>query len=485
MEQRAGGADAPDIGIRLEDIAAPALGQRHRSEAAGQVRYRYMDLVTRLVEKCFSRQLGAWCEAHGVEYIGHMIEDNNAHARTGVSLGHYFRGLAGQHMAGIDDIGGQVLPQQEDAPAEGIFKMIGGRDGEFYHYLLGKLGVSAAAIDPKKQGRCMCEIFRQLRLERRTADGEVSGGSLHGAGVNRYVPHAFSGKAYPDRDCPPHFYAHGNNPQYRHFGQVIAYMNRICALISDGKPVLDTAVLYHGDSEWAGNVMLDQKPARILMEHQVDFHVIPADVFGRRGEYRTEIRDGLQVNGNVYRTLVVPYMEFIPECFASAVSELLDGGCKVIFLDGLPEGVVSVAGENAAPLPERIRDCRVCGLSNLLEEVSREIRMTPGSWRIRAFHYRGAEEIYYFVNEDDRPYEGTSGHSGGGGLLCLRRLGESSVYPGTGDEGWKNETGPVPSARGEPDCRSWQPDDLEMPICPGAASVTEDAASAAAGEKSL
>ena len=25
------------------------------------------------------------------------------------------RGLAGQHMAGIDDIGGQVLPQQEDA----------------------------------------------------------------------------------------------------------------------------------------------------------------------------------------------------------------------------------------------------------------------------------------------------------------------------------------------------------------------------------
>lgn len=79
-----------------------------------------MDLVTRLVEKCFSRQLGAWCEAHGVEYIGHMIEDNNAHARTGVSLGHYFRGLAGQHMAGIDDIGGQVLPQQEDAPAEGF-----------------------------------------------------------------------------------------------------------------------------------------------------------------------------------------------------------------------------------------------------------------------------------------------------------------------------------------------------------------------------
>lgn len=36
------------------------------------------------------------------------------HARTGSSLGHYFRGLSGQDMSGIDDIGGQVLPQGED-----------------------------------------------------------------------------------------------------------------------------------------------------------------------------------------------------------------------------------------------------------------------------------------------------------------------------------------------------------------------------------
>lgn len=122
------------------------------------VRYVYMDLVTRLVEKNFSKQIGDWCTEHGVEYIGHMIEDNNQHSRTGASLGHYFRGLAGQHMAGIGDIGGQVIPQKEDAPAEGLAKLAG-RDGEFYHYMLGRMGASLAAIDPVKQGRCMCEIF--------------------------------------------------------------------------------------------------------------------------------------------------------------------------------------------------------------------------------------------------------------------------------------------------------------------------------------
>lgn len=130
--------------------------------------------VTKLVRESFSRQLGDWCRAHGVEYIGHIIEDNNAHARTGVSLGHYFRGLDGQDMAGIDDIGGQVLPQGEDGPDTGALGMA--RDGEFYHYMLGNLAASAAAIQPEKRGRAMCEIFGNygwaegVRLEKYLAD---------------------------------------------------------------------------------------------------------------------------------------------------------------------------------------------------------------------------------------------------------------------------------------------------------------------------
>lgn len=363
------------------------------ADLKAEIRYQYMDLVTRLVEECFSKQMGAWCEEHGVEYIGHLIEDNNQHARLGASLGHYFRGLSGQHMAGIDDIGGQVLPQGEDKEAEGIFKLIGGRDGEFYHYLLGKLGASYAAIDPMKQGRCMCEIFGNYgwsegpRLEKFLADHFMV------QGINRYVPHAFSPKDYPDKDCPPHFYAGGNNPQYRHFGQVIAYMNRVCALISDGKPAVDTAILYHAEAEWMGENMLSQKPARILMENQVDFHILPCDVFAERERYLTDMdADGLKVNGNCYRTLLVPYAQFLPEIFINSLAELKAGGCEVVFIDGLPEGV---------------SEGTVCSLQNILSVVNREVGISPASARIRSFHYRGDEEIYYFVNEDDKPYRGS------------------------------------------------------------------------------
>ena len=368
-------------------------------ELTPKIRTEYMDAVTTLVETSFSRQIGDWCRAHGVEYIGHMIEDGNQHARLGASLGHYYRGLAGQHMAGIDDIGGQVFPQGEDAPAEGIYKLTGGRDGEFYHYLLGKLGVSAAAIDPQKHGRCMCEIFGNYgwsegtRLEKYLADHFLS------QGVNRFVPHAFSPKKYPDRDCPPHFYAGGHNPQYRAFGQLMAYVNRVCALLDGGKSVTETAVLYHAEGEWAGDAMLSQKPARVLMEHQIDFHVIPADVFSRPEAFRSSFANGFSVNGYRYSSLIVPAMRLIPRALSDALPELLRSGCRVLFVDRLPEGIAE-----GGQLPQL--SLKTASLSELPSLVEREMILTPPRPRIRYFHYRGEEEIYFFVNEDDRDYEG-------------------------------------------------------------------------------
>lgn len=66
------------------------------SACAARVRLAYMDAVTCLVQHSFSEQIGTWCRAHGVRYIGHLIGDNNQHTRTWSSLGHYFRALSGQ-----------------------------------------------------------------------------------------------------------------------------------------------------------------------------------------------------------------------------------------------------------------------------------------------------------------------------------------------------------------------------------------------------
>lgn len=122
-----------------------------------QIRYQYMDLITKLYRDNFTKVLSDWCHAHGVLYLGHTIEDNGAHARLGYGTGHYFRGQETMDYAGIDVIGGQVVPgmnYHHDA-----FNT-GGSNGEFYHYALAKLASSAAHLDPLKKGNSVCEIGR-------------------------------------------------------------------------------------------------------------------------------------------------------------------------------------------------------------------------------------------------------------------------------------------------------------------------------------
>ncbi|WP_130837055.1 hypothetical protein [Lachnoclostridium sp. Marseille-P6806] len=331
------------------------------SETA-RVRVAYMDALTGLVKKNFSLQIGDWCRAHGVQYIGHLIEDNDQHEMTGASLGHYFRGLAGQDWAGVDDIGGQVYPQGEDDTYDrGVFQT---RDGEFYHFCLGRLASSAAAIEPGKQGNSMCEIFgaygwgEGVKLEKYLVDHFMV------RGVNHFVPHAFSPKAFPDPDCPPHFYAHGHNPQYRAFGSLMRYTNRVLELLNGGRHISPVAVLYSAEAVWADHdtAMECHAVSRPLTENQIGFDFIPSDVFTSPDEYQLTIGgDGFRVNTQQYQALIVPETKYIRRAAARAIPALQRAGVQVIFIGRYPEilleDVCKEAGSAKADCTESGRTC--------------------------------------------------------------------------------------------------------------------------------
>jgi hypothetical protein len=373
-----------------------------------KVRYAYMDTVTRLVEKNFAGQIGEWCAERGVEYIGHIIEDNNQHARLGCSLGHFFRAQTGQHMSGIDNIGAQVLLAGENHIRKGF--MTPG-DGEFYHFTLGKLGSSGAHIDPKKMGRAMCEIFGAygwscgVRLMKYLTDHFLV------RGINHYVPHAFSPKEFPDPDCPPHFYAHGLNPQFRHFRRLMRYMNRACHLINGGKHVAPAALLYHGEAEWTGGYMLLQKPARELLENQIDFDILPSDLFADMDAFNSSFDGLLHVNGETYKTLIVPYAEYVTGEVARFAAQAVKRGFEVIFVDEHPSGICDCEGEEAATLLREITACKAVPLNELANYVGargfKEVFLSPEFKRLRYYHYKLDNDIYLFSNEDQSiPFEG-------------------------------------------------------------------------------
>ena len=382
-------------------------------QETARARYAYMDAVTTLVKQDFSQQIGTWCREHGVKYIGHMIEDNDQHARTGSSLGHYFRGLAGQDMAGIDDIGGQVLPQGEDENLDqGPFRT---RIGEFYHYMLGTMAASAAAIEPGKHGDSMCEIFgaygwsEGVRLEKYLVDHFMV------RGINHFVPHAFSAKEFPDPDCPPHFYAHGNNPQYRHFARLMKYTGRACELISGGRHIAGTAVLYHAEAEWTGKCMPSHRVGHVLLDAQVNYDYLPQDVFSHREEYRADIEKGvLRVNTQEYRVVLVPAAQFVTAAFAQAVQEMTKAGITVCFVEEYPQGICDLTGKmDREELLAGLHTASVISLEDAADTARRagtaDIKIIPENNRIRYYHYehKDGSGSYLFVNEGKESYEGS------------------------------------------------------------------------------
>ncbi|MBQ3706951.1 MAG: glycosyl transferase family 2 [Clostridia bacterium] len=380
-------------------------------EATGDVRHAYMDAVTKLYRDCFTRQLGDWCEAHGVQYIGHIIEDMNAHARTGCSAGHYFRSLDGQHMSGIDIVLHQIMPGMTDyIHTSSTFG--NNADPAFFDYVLAKLASSFAHIGTQTEGRAMCEVFG--------AYGWAEGGPamkwlldyLLVRGVNRFVPHAFS-PAFPDPDCPPHFGANGVDPQFEAFSKLMTYGNRAAHLLSGGVHRADCAILYHADAEWMnkdGDAMLTQVPAKTLYDAHIDFDILPADCFtgdssGSRVHPAKAEGGLLRVGPAAYQALIVPAAKLLPVPLTEALERLEADGVRVIRMkpDTTPEELLACLGGFL------VRDIEVDGFPML-----------------RICHYTaGSSEICMFVNESTAdPVETTvrlSGMDGvtGGVLLDL------------------------------------------------------------------
>lgn len=390
LQERLTGLYGPELGKALPFLFVESQEQDIRTK----IRYDYMDHVSQLYKKNFSDAIGTWCEEHGVEYIGHVVEDNGIHSRLGMGPSHYFRAMSGQHMAGIDCIGGQVI---YGAPVE-LRKGMTDCDGEFFHYTLGKLGASCGHLEPKKQGRTMCELFGAYGWSFGVRDMKYLLDHLLVKGVNYLVPHAFSMAEYPDHDCPPHFYARGNNPEFPYFARLMKYANRMCDLLNGGQHVASVAVLYDGEADWTGKNMPMQKVIRQLLEHQIDLDIVCLDMLENLEEYNGRLEGNkLYINGVEFQALVIGYAKEIPERLAEFVEKA--GEFPVIFVDGKPEKVI----KKNRGITENLNGGEVTALSELAAEMKArgfaDIKVDRDFKDLSFYHYKKDRQIFVFQNE--------------------------------------------------------------------------------------
>lgn len=385
---------------------------------AAKVRLSYMDIVTALYEENFSGQLGRWCQERGLEYIGHVVEDNGVHSRLGCGAGHYFRAVSGQHMAGIDVIGGQVTRGGGTQLRYGF----GDADGAFFHHALVPMGASAAMLDPKKQGRLMCELYGAYGWTAGVRDMKWITDFLICRGVNRLVPHAFSMKEYPDPDCPPHFFARGHNPQFKHFGDLMRYADRLCERFSGGVGGARTAILYPGECDWMNECMPVEAPGCVLDRHQVDFWVLPEDAL-----HSGELPDGVQIN-----LLIVPETGFLSAKAARALTQR--PADSVVFVNDRPQAIPDAEADEERMLLGQLSACRICPL-NLLGDYCRDLGLSAGMASPACEHlhiyryYKNSTWDYMVFNESaDRAFCGTVTFPDGWQAQLTLQPYESAVF---------------------------------------------------------
>ncbi len=407
----------------MGEDALPYLGELwYESDHSHITRLAYMNAVTQLYHENFSRPVGDWCRAHNVEYIGHIIEDMDAHGRLGYGPGHYFRAIEGQDMGGIDIVLHQVMPGF-DRYNHTACVFTGSVSPEFFNYVLGKLGASISHQVPHMRGRAMCEIFGAYGWAESATMMKWLIDFLLVRGINHFVPHAFSPQ-FPDNDCPPHFGAEGHDPQLDGFTALMGYTNKMAHLLNDTVHVASVALLYHAEAEWMSGIdkaMLMRKPAKRLYDAHIDFDIVCGDTL--IGD--CAIEDGkMKIAKESFGALVVPGARFIPDAFVKRIGELQADGVPVFFVGEVPEGckgeAVSLEG-----LVEAVRAA-----------VGSDVEVLGDFPLLRIYHVRReGNDIYMLFNESYFDGVKTTLKVPSQGGYARLRLAEDFAASGSTDDG--------------------------------------------------
>ena len=409
---------------------------------SGLCRMQFADIAARLYGENFCEQIGDWCRQHGVEYIGHVIEDGGMHAHMGIGAGHYFHALWGQDMAGIDVVLQQIRPGLDDCK----FHSVGGNlgyHGELYHYALAKLAASLAHIDSKKKGRALCEVFgaygwaEGLKLMKWLLDHMLVNG------INYFVPHAFSMKDFPDPDCPPHFYARGMNPQFPYFKNLMEYCNRVSHLISNGVHIPAVAVVYPAEQEWAGEYLPVEAIGKQLLRNQIDYEILPTDVLLTM----TVVEGKLKWENEQVPVLILSGSRCITKMLADWLCKAAEKGLKIVVVGQKPLAMDNngILREWTSQIKDNLTICEQEDLADILYSFGvDEIKTKKYEPWLRYYHYKHQNgEFWLFMNQSETEEINTSlcfedgmmdSHKMDKECICWYQAWENTVEPCEWDE---------------------------------------------------
>lgn len=375
-------------------------------ESFEKTRFDFMDVMTELFSTNFFGRIQAWCHANGLQFIGHVVEDNQAHMHHGYGPGHFFRTTRHFDLGGYDFVLRQVdsdlnrVPYTEHFPQFSHYR--DQPNADFFKFTLAKLAQSAAHLEIRTD-LVMCENFGAYGWDLGIKEMKWLTDWQTARGTNWYVPHAFS-PLFPDLDCPPHFYAGGNNPQWPFFRQWATYANRSCLMLREADLVCSIAVLYPAESHWAGDDVQLDAVCKALMEQQYDLHILSCDLLVDPTRFVIE-QGQLNIGKGQFRTIILPSIKSIPLQALERLDAFVRSGGQLIAIDHKP--TKDCGGNNAAVLSivEKlgviIEVTSMSGLSDILSKGKHaSVKLALPNPDLRVCHFRKGELDIFFLNNE-------------------------------------------------------------------------------------
>ncbi|WP_281885576.1 glycosyl hydrolase [Paenibacillus sp. YYML68] len=383
------------------------LWYEHADGRDARVRFDFMDVITRLFSQHFFAKIQAWCHAEGVSFIGHVVEDNQAHMHHGYGVGHYFRTTRHFDMGGYDFVLRQVDSEQKLEPYVENYPQFSqyreASNPDFFQYTLGKLAQSQAHLEIGTD-LVMCENFGAYGWDLGLREMKWLTDWMTARGTNWYVPHAFS-PIFPDDDCPPHFYAGGRNPQWSFFRKWADYANRSCLMLKEAEHVSRIAVLYPAESHWAGDETLLDQVAKVLMQQQYDFDILSMDLLMDRE--RCHLVEGkLCIAQHQFSCILLPGIETVPLEVLERLLEFRDSGGLLLEVElSLKKdcrGRHDLIQSRLASINEREGPISLSSLTDRLNQHSglRSLQLGHSFPELRYCHYQREGLDMFFLNNE-------------------------------------------------------------------------------------
>ena len=293
-------------------------------EGAAKARHDYWYTISQRFTEAYSKQLGEWCEQHGLAFTGHFL--NEAEMGQGTLCG------------------GAIMPHYRHQQVPGI-DMLTEQNHEFI-----TIKQCSSVANQFDRARVLSETYGCSGWEFTFEGQKWNGDWQYVLGVNLRCQHLalYSLRGCRKRDYPPAF--NYNTTWWKYNGVVEDYFARVGSVLSEGHAVRDVLMIHPVSTGWAmlgegkertaavnayGDRLNDFVQAQLATHYDFDFgdeQILASDARVDGAE--------LVVGRAPYRVVVIP--PGTRTLLASTVDLLgrfLDAGGRLLAFNPLPEWI--------------------------------------------------------------------------------------------------------------------------------------------------